>query len=41
MPLALLRGILLRPISERVEIQLSLFVSVEAYGSVYVLIFNI
>ena len=40
MPLALLRGILLRPKSERVETQLS-FVSMEAHGSVYVLIFNI
>ena len=37
MPLALSRGILLRPRSERVETQLSLFVSMEAYGSVYVL----
>ena len=37
MPLALSRGILLTPRSERVETQLSLFVSMEAYGSVYVL----
>ena len=37
MPLALSRGILLRPRSERVETQLSLFVSMEAHGSVYVL----
>ena len=37
MPLALSPGILLRPRSERVEKQLSLFVSMEAYGSAYVL----
>ena len=37
MPLALSRGILLTPRSERVVTQLSLFVSMEAYGSVYVL----
>ena len=37
MPSALSRGILLAPGSERVETQLSLFVSMEAYGSVYVL----
>ena len=37
MPLALSAGFLLRPRSERVETQLSLFVSMEAYGSVYVL----
>ena len=37
MPLALLRGILLRPRSERVEKQLSLFVSMEACRFVYIL----
>ena len=37
MPLALSRGILLRPRSERVEKQLSLFVSMEACRFVYIL----
>ena len=37
MPLALSRGILPRPKSERVETQLSMFVSMKADGSVYVL----
>ena len=37
MPLALSRGIMLRPRIECVETQLSLFVSMEVYGSVYVL----
>ena len=37
MPLALSRGILLRPRSESVETQLSMFVSMKADGSVYVL----
>ena len=37
MPLALSRGILLRPRSERVETQLSLFVSMEACRFAYIL----
>ena len=37
MPLALSRGILLRPRSERVETELSLFVSMEACRFVYIL----
>ena len=37
MILALSRGILLRPRSERVETQLSLFVSMEASRFVYIL----
>ena len=37
MPLALSRGILLRPRSECVETQLCMFVSMGAYGSVHVL----
>ena len=35
MPLALSRGILLRPRRERVETQLSLFVSMELYVSTF------
>ena len=37
MPLALSRGILLRPSCERVETELSLFVSMEACRFVYIL----